>query len=60
MSASGGIGRMNSTIGSRKPRQNVERPMAKPTGMPMMQPVMTPSMTRLTLIQTCSHSATFR
>ena len=38
ISASGGIGRMNSTIGSNSPRATDERPMAKPSGMPTSAP----------------------
>ena len=38
ISASGGIGRMNSTIGSKSPRATGESPIAKPSGMPTSVP----------------------
>ena len=60
ISASGGIGRMNSTIGSSAPRQKDESPMAKPIGMPTTAPRNTPCITRFTEVQTWSQSATLR
>ena len=38
ISAKGGIGRMNSTIGSNHPRAQPDRPMAYPKGIPINAP----------------------
>ena len=46
ISASGGTGRMNSTIGSKSPRATDDSPMAKPSGMPTSAPRNTPVSTR--------------
>ena len=56
INASGGIGRMNSTMGSKNPRMIFDKPMAKPMGMPSRQPKKNPTSRRYRLMPRCSHS----
>ena len=44
--AKGGTGRMNSTIGSNQPRDQLVRPIAYPIGMPIAAPSRKPISTR--------------
>ena len=60
ISASGGIGRISSTIGSKMPRATDDSPIAKPSGMPTSAPKKTPASTLSTLIPMCSQSGTLR
>ena len=58
--ARGGIGRNNSTMGSKIPRMIRESPMAKPTGIPMTVPMTIPFRTRLRLAEACSQAEVLR
>jgi len=59
ISASGGTGRMNSTMGSNQPRTQLESPMAYPSGIPTMAPATNPPTTRSSDQPKCSQSVKF-
>ena len=59
INASGGTGRMNSTIGSNHPRNQFDSPIAKPSGMPNKHPKAKPKTTLIKDQKTFSHRPTF-
>ena len=59
MSASGGTGRINSTIGSNQPLNQPERPIAYPRGMPIRAPAVNPTTTLRSDQPKCSNKEKF-
>ena len=59
INASGGTGRINSTIGSNQPRNQSDNPIAYPSGIPTSAPKKKPTTTRNNEYPKCSTSMKF-
>ena len=59
ISASGGTGLINSTIGSNHPLNHPDKPIAYPKGIPIIAPAKNPTTTRISDQPKCSQRVKF-